>query len=270
MSKAKQGGGTFLGLILGMMLGLGIALGVAYYVSRLPNPFVAKNPSRLAGREAIDHNKDPNAALRSKAAPPPVQTASAGPKKKPRAPPRSNTLRPRPSASRPTRWAIWLPRAAARMTRAPATLLDCSPTLCRWGRFACTRTLRRSARACRSSVCKRRSASVSNLGAPSGVCVWGRSRTRTPPSASRRAWQATTLKRRWCVCKSSFSPSQRDALPANTAGIVLLFFIRPVQMWQTWSAGWQPALRAGTLLRRSDSDSLFFAFLSRRNPYETT
>ncbi len=79
MSKAKQGGGTFLGLILGMMLGLGIALGVAYYVSRLPNPFVAKNPSRLAGREAIDHNKDPNAALRSKAAPPPVQTASAGP-----------------------------------------------------------------------------------------------------------------------------------------------------------------------------------------------
>ena len=56
MSKAKQGGGTFLGLILGMMLGLGIALGVAYYVSRLPNPFVAKNPSRLAGREAMLRN----------------------------------------------------------------------------------------------------------------------------------------------------------------------------------------------------------------------
>ena len=74
MSKAKrktkrktgQDGGTFLGLILGMMIGLGIALAVAFYVSRLPNPFVAKNPSRLASRDAIDHSKDPNAALRSR------------------------------------------------------------------------------------------------------------------------------------------------------------------------------------------------------------
>lgn len=64
--KTGQGGGTFLGLILGMMVGLGIALAVAFYVSRLPNPFVAKNPSRLASREAIDHSKDPNAALRSR------------------------------------------------------------------------------------------------------------------------------------------------------------------------------------------------------------
>lgn len=64
--KAGQDGGTFLGLILGMMIGLGIALGVAFYVSRLPNPFVAKNPSRLASREAIDRSKDPNAALRTR------------------------------------------------------------------------------------------------------------------------------------------------------------------------------------------------------------
>ncbi|MBQ5459211.1 MAG: hypothetical protein IIT59_01710, partial [Rhodocyclaceae bacterium] len=64
--KTGQNGGTFLGLILGMMVGLGIALGVAFYVSRLPNPFVAKNPSRLASREAIDRSKDPNASLRSR------------------------------------------------------------------------------------------------------------------------------------------------------------------------------------------------------------
>lgn len=75
--KTGQNGGTFLGLILGMMVGLGIALGVAFYVSRLPNPFVAKNPSRLASREAIDRSKDPNAALRSRGGVqplPPVET----------------------------------------------------------------------------------------------------------------------------------------------------------------------------------------------------
>ena len=64
--KTGQGGGTFLGLILGMMVGLGVALAVAFYVSRLPNPFVAKNPSRLASREALDSSRDPNAALRSR------------------------------------------------------------------------------------------------------------------------------------------------------------------------------------------------------------
>ena len=75
--KAKQDGGTFLGLILGMMIGLGIALGVAFYVSRLPNPFVAKNPSRLAGQGSIDRGKDPNASLRSRGEVqplPPVET----------------------------------------------------------------------------------------------------------------------------------------------------------------------------------------------------
>lgn len=73
--KTGQNGGTFLGLILGMMVGLGIALGVAFYVSRLPNPFVAKNPSRLAARDALDRSKDPNAALRSRGEVQPLPSA---------------------------------------------------------------------------------------------------------------------------------------------------------------------------------------------------
>ena len=133
MSKAKrktkrktgQGGGTFLGLILGMMIGLGIALGVAYYVSRLPNPFVAKNPSRLAARGSIDQSMDPNAALRSRREVqplPPAQTQQTAAQGEPRrveepreTPPRTEAPRERSAEPQAT-----LPGAAEQQRTAPA------------------------------------------------------------------------------------------------------------------------------------------------------
>jgi cell division protein FtsN len=70
MTRNKQRGGTFLGIILGVMFGLAVALGVAIYVAKVPVPFVNKNTSRTSGQDAAEAEKnkdwDPNAPLRSR------------------------------------------------------------------------------------------------------------------------------------------------------------------------------------------------------------
>ncbi len=70
MTKSKQGGGTFLGIILGVLAGLAVALGVAIYVAKVPVPFVNKNTTRSSGQDAAEAQRnrdwDPNATLRSR------------------------------------------------------------------------------------------------------------------------------------------------------------------------------------------------------------
>ena len=66
----KQRGGTLLGLVIGALVGLGIALTVAVYVTKVPVPFMNKNPSRNTDSDAAEskRNKDwnPNAPLAGK------------------------------------------------------------------------------------------------------------------------------------------------------------------------------------------------------------
>jgi cell division protein FtsN len=74
MSRFKQRGGTFLGLILGAIIGLAVALAVAVYVAKVPMPFLNKNAPRAnSGQDAAaeaEKNKgwDPNAPLRNRGA----------------------------------------------------------------------------------------------------------------------------------------------------------------------------------------------------------
>ena len=66
----SQRGGTFLGLIIGALAGLAIALTVAVYVTKVPVPFMNKNPTYNPDSDAAEarKNKDwnPNAPLAGK------------------------------------------------------------------------------------------------------------------------------------------------------------------------------------------------------------
>src|SRR6185312_15320674 len=68
--KSLQRGGFAIGLIVGLLVGLALALGVALYVTKAPNPFIDKVPSRPAGLDAAEaernKNWDPNSALAGK------------------------------------------------------------------------------------------------------------------------------------------------------------------------------------------------------------
>jgi cell division protein FtsN len=79
-SRAAQGGGFLIGLVIGVLIGLAVALGVALYVTKAPNPFVNKVPTRTPGQDAAEternRNWDPNGALAGKN-PAPVPGASA-------------------------------------------------------------------------------------------------------------------------------------------------------------------------------------------------
>lgn len=70
MSKKQQQGGTILGFILGLVVGLGGALGVAVYVSKVPVPFLNKNATNGANKDAAESEKnknwDPNSPLYGK------------------------------------------------------------------------------------------------------------------------------------------------------------------------------------------------------------
>ena len=89
MTKSRQHGGTFLGLILGAVIGLAVALGVAIYVAKVPVPFANKGAARTSSQDAAEASKnrdwDPNATLRNRddsapAAPatPPAGTTAGG------------------------------------------------------------------------------------------------------------------------------------------------------------------------------------------------
>ena len=65
--KTKQRGGTLIGLILGIVIGLGAALAVAVYVTKVPVPFISKEPKDTEAREAErNRNWDPNSPLYGK------------------------------------------------------------------------------------------------------------------------------------------------------------------------------------------------------------
>jgi cell division protein FtsN len=69
-SRAAQGGGFLIGLVVGLLIGLAVALGVALYVTKAPNPFVNKVPTRTPSQDAAEternRNWDPNGALAGK------------------------------------------------------------------------------------------------------------------------------------------------------------------------------------------------------------
>ncbi|TFZ02109.1 sporulation protein [Ramlibacter humi] len=80
----KQRGNILVGIVIGVVLGLGAALAVAVYVTKVPIPFVTKNPARTPDQDAAESRKnkdwDPNAPLYGKnpARPlPPAPAASA-------------------------------------------------------------------------------------------------------------------------------------------------------------------------------------------------
>ena len=80
MKQTKQRGGTFLGFVVGVVVGLGLALAVAIYVTKVPVPFLNKNPSRKADQDAAEAIKnkdwDPNAPLYGKNPARPAPAAS--------------------------------------------------------------------------------------------------------------------------------------------------------------------------------------------------
>jgi cell division protein FtsN len=69
-SRTAQGGGFLIGLVVGLLIGLAAALGVALYVTKAPNPFVNKVPTRTPSQDAAEternRNWDPNSALAGK------------------------------------------------------------------------------------------------------------------------------------------------------------------------------------------------------------
>jgi cell division protein FtsN len=82
-SKARpQRGGTVIGFVIGVLVGLGAALGVAIYVTKVPVPFVDRNVSRDAAKDAeeAERNKgwNPNATLSGKSATGTVAQPAAG------------------------------------------------------------------------------------------------------------------------------------------------------------------------------------------------
>ena len=78
LTGRHQRGGTMLGLVIGALIGLGAALAVAVYVTKVPVPFLNKNPQYSAEGDAAEakKNKDwnPNAPLAGKN---PARTAPA-------------------------------------------------------------------------------------------------------------------------------------------------------------------------------------------------
>ncbi|RKP58751.1 cell division protein [Pararobbsia silviterrae] len=84
-APAKQGGGTFVGIVLGLIVGLAIAVIVALYITRSPTPFVAKltggnGASDASAASDVDLNrslqgKSPGQAVQGAA---PAQQPQAG------------------------------------------------------------------------------------------------------------------------------------------------------------------------------------------------
>ena len=83
MKKTQQHGGTIVGFILGLVLGLGVALGVAVYVTKVPVPFLNKNATRGADKDAAESQKnknwDPNSPLYGKSPARPTTPVISGP-----------------------------------------------------------------------------------------------------------------------------------------------------------------------------------------------
>jgi cell division protein FtsN len=77
----KQFGGTFLGIIIGLMLGLALALIVAVFISKVPVPFLDKDPSQQGLSDAAEAKKNqgwnPNAPLAGKNPARPASASSA-------------------------------------------------------------------------------------------------------------------------------------------------------------------------------------------------
>jgi cell division protein FtsN len=77
----RQRGNVLVGIIIGVVLGLAAALAVAVYVTKVPVPFLSKNPGRTAEQDAAESRKnkdwDPNAPLYGKNPAKPLPPAPA-------------------------------------------------------------------------------------------------------------------------------------------------------------------------------------------------
>lgn len=78
---SRQRGGFVVGVVVGLLIGLAVSLGVALYVTKVPIPFVTKVPSRPAGQDAAEAERnrkwDPNGGLAGKNPAPSGAAASA-------------------------------------------------------------------------------------------------------------------------------------------------------------------------------------------------
>ncbi len=124
----RQRGNVLVGLIIGIVIGLAAALAVAVYVTKVPVPFVTKNPARTPEQDAAESRKnkdwDPNAPLYGKnpAKPlPPAPAAAAAPGA---SAPAAAASAPAPSAVRPPSADPLGDLAAARSAAAPAAAAD--------------------------------------------------------------------------------------------------------------------------------------------------
>jgi cell division protein FtsN len=99
----RQRGNVLVGLIIGIVLGLAAALAVAVYVTKVPVPFVSKNPGRTPEQDAAESKKnkdwDPNAPLYGKNPARPLPPAPAVGASGPAAPPTAGADRPAGAAS---------------------------------------------------------------------------------------------------------------------------------------------------------------------------
>ncbi|CAA9418312.1 MAG: SPOR domain-containing protein [uncultured Ramlibacter sp.] len=83
----RQRGNVLVGIVIGVVMGLAAALAVAVYVTKVPVPFLSKNPGRTAEQDAAElrknQNWDPNAPLYgrnpAKALPPAPAVAAPSP-----------------------------------------------------------------------------------------------------------------------------------------------------------------------------------------------
>lgn len=75
-ARARQWGGTFLGLIAGLVIGLGIALAVALYITKAPLPFMNRFQERPASSASDMANWNPNKGLSGANTPAPAGTGS--------------------------------------------------------------------------------------------------------------------------------------------------------------------------------------------------
>jgi cell division protein FtsN len=102
----RQRGNVLVGIIIGVVLGLAAALAVAVYVTKVPVPFMSKNPGRTPEQDAAESRKnkdwDPNAPLYGKnparPLPPAPAVAPSGPASAPVA---ATPERPAAAASAP-------------------------------------------------------------------------------------------------------------------------------------------------------------------------
>lgn len=126
-SAAAQRGGFLIGFVVGLLIGLAAALAVALYVTKAPNPFINKVPTRSPTQDAAEaernRNWDPNSALAGHNPAPGTNASGVVTGAEPirPTPPPATAAEPTAPASEPVRTARPAPAvASSAVARAPA------------------------------------------------------------------------------------------------------------------------------------------------------